>query len=63
MTANDLEGEALYTTDGKDCWKMLGYFTMPSCTLKNLETGELQTFGMGGLTAESFKRLVPKENQ
>lgn len=60
MDASDLEGEALYTTNGKDVWKMQGYFMVPSCTLKNLETGEEQTFGIGALTAQSFKRLVIK---
>lgn len=60
MDSNDLEGEALFTTNGKDAWKMQGYFSGPSCTLKNLETGEVQTFGMNGLTAQSFKRLVVK---
>jgi hypothetical protein len=60
MDASDLEVGAIYTTDGKDVWKMQGYFTQPSCTLKNLETGETQTFGMGGLTAQNFKRLVPQ---
>lgn len=60
MTADDLEGEALYTTNGKDVWKMQWYFLAPSCALKNLETGKTETFGMSGLTAESFKRLIPK---
>lgn len=61
MDADDLEGEALYTTNGKDVWKMQGYFNGPSCTLKNLETGHTETFGMGGMTAQTFKRLVPKK--
>lgn len=60
MTADDMEGEALYTTNGKDVWKMQWYFGGPSCCLKNLETGEEQTFGMAGQTASSFKRLLPK---
>lgn len=63
MDASDLEGEALYTTNGKDCWKMQGYFMTPSCTLKNLETGETQTFGMSGLTAQEFKRLLPQKSE
>jgi hypothetical protein len=60
MEFSDMEGEALYTTNGKDVWKMQWYFAGPSCCLKNLETGEQQTFGMGGLTAQEFKRLLPK---
>lgn len=62
MTANDLEGEALFTIDGKDVWKLQGFFIDPSCTLKNLETGELQTFGMNGLTAQAFKRLTTRQD-
>lgn len=61
MTADDMEGEALYTTNGKDCWKMQFFYSGPSCSLKNLETGEIQNFGMGGLTAETFKRLLPQK--
>ena len=61
MDQRDLEGDGLYTTNGKDVWKMVSYFLVPSCTLKNLETGQEQTFGMGALTAESFKKLVPQE--
>lgn len=60
MTASDFEGRGLYTTDGKDCWQMQHYFMVPSCTLKNLETGEIQTFGVNGLTADTFKKLVPQ---
>ena len=60
MDANDFEVQALYTTNGKDCWQMQHYFMVPSCTLKNLETGAIETFGVGALTAQSFKRLVPK---
>jgi len=60
VTATDLEGEALFTTNGKDVWRLMFYYSEPSCSLKNLETGEIQNFGMSGLTAESFKRLVPK---
>lgn len=34
----------------------------PSCRLKNLETGKIEDFGIGGLTARSFHRiLMPKE--
>ena len=61
MNANDLKAGGLFTTNGLDAWKMEGYFLVPSCTLVNLETGEKQTFGMGGLISANFKPLVSKE--
>lgn len=62
MNAGDLTpGNLFYTTDGCDIWKLDGYFTMPSCLLRNIETGEKQTFGMGGLTAESFHPIIMPE--
>ena len=59
MNFTELEAHELFTTNGKDVWKREGYFSGPSCTLKNLETGEKQTFGLNGLTADSFKPLAP----
>ncbi len=60
MTENDLfaPGESLFTTDGKDVWELESYYIAPSCTLRNLRTGEKQNFGIGGLTAETFKRII-----
>jgi hypothetical protein len=59
MTANDLKVGGFFTTNGSDVWKLESYFDGPSCTLRNLETQEVQTFGMNGLTAEEFRKLVP----
>lgn len=59
MNSNDLKVGGLFTTNGLDAWKLEGYFSDPSCTLVNLETGEKKTFGMGGLTAQNFVPLVP----
>lgn len=63
MNVNDLKPGALFTTNGLDAWKMESCYLMPSCTIKNLETGEVMNFGMGGLTAQNFKPLVPAEGK
>lgn len=58
MNFEELEKHELFTTTGKDAWKRESYFSVPSCTLVNLETGVRETFGLGALTAESFAPLV-----
>lgn len=58
MNFEELEKNELFTTTGKDVWKRESYFSTPSCTLVNLETGARETFGMNGLTADSFTPLV-----
>lgn len=62
MDSTDLdEIDALFTTNGKDIWKMLHSCMSPSCRLKNLETGQEESFGMNGLTAQRFHRIkMPK---
>ena len=57
MDSKDLEANAFFTTDGKDVWKMLYFCMSPSCRLKNLETGEEESFGINGLTARRFHRI------
>ena len=57
MNASDLTMGAYFTTTGKDIWKLDGYFDMPSCTLRRLDEPGEETFGMGGVIAESFKRI------
>lgn len=61
MNFSELEKHELFTTNGKDAWRRESYFSTPSCTLVNLDTGARQTFGLQGLTAESFKPLVPSD--
>ena len=61
MNANDLEGISFFTTDGTDIWKMLYFCHQPTCKLVNVETGEEESFGMGGLTAEIFHRIKMPE--
>lgn len=62
MNTNDFVLNAFFTTNGKDVWKLESFIMEPSCRLKNLETGKVEDFGMSGLTARSFHRiLMPKE--
>lgn len=61
MNSSDLDGLAFFTTDGKDIWKVLHFCMSPSCRLKNMETGEEESFGMNGLTAERFHKIKMPE--
>ena len=63
MDSSDLELGDFFTTDDKDVWKLDGYYMQPSCNMKNLETGEIRTFGMGGTTACNFHRIDMPLNQ
>ena len=58
MDSGDLGPDTFFTTDGKDIWKLDSYYTGPSCTLKNIETGDTKTFGMRCTIAESFHRIT-----
>lgn len=57
MNSNDLQLGALFTTDGNDLWMLESYFDVPSCTMLNAATGERQTFGIGGLTSQTFTKI------
>ena len=61
MNSNDLKPESFFTTNGKDIWKLESFCMTPSCTLKNLETGDVENFGMDGLTAKRFQRITMPE--
>ena len=61
MNEKDLEIPAYFTTNGKGIWELQGYCLHPTCKLKNLTTGQIEDFGMGGLTAEGFKRIQMPE--
>lgn len=63
MNASDLRLGKFFTTDGTDIWELGTYFDGPSCTLENLKTGDKETFGMGGLTAQRFKEVIMPEGQ
>ena len=41
MIVDDLKVGAFFTTTRKDIWKLKSYCLYPTCTLKNLETGEI----------------------
>ena len=61
MNASDLEPDALFTTDGKDIWKLKTFCMTPTCELHNLEGDAVESFGMGGLTARRFYKIeMPK---
>lgn len=61
MDVNDLKRErpfpSFFTTTGEDIWELDHFFLTPTAKLKNLKTGETRFFGMGGLTAQEFKRI------
>ncbi len=61
MNSSNLEPNAFFTRDGKDLW-MLGTFCLqPTCELTNVATGQTESFGMGGLTAQDFQRIQPPD--
>jgi hypothetical protein len=37
---------------------MVGYFSGPSCIMRNTKTGQEMHFGDGGLIAEEFKTAI-----
>ena len=58
MNSSDLKKPGdFFTTDGNDIWELMHYAMQPSCSMKNLKTGEVESFAMGGITAEGFHRL------
>lgn len=62
MNSNDLEVGAFFTTNGKDIWRLMSYFNEPSCTLENVDdSARRETFGIRGLTAQSFHRIKMPE--
>lgn len=62
MNKNDLEQHAFFTTNGKDVWKLRSFRLEPTCRLENLEDPDKsESFGMGGLTAQTFHRIKMPE--
>lgn len=62
----DLEEQGFFTTNGVDIWKLESVCKSPSCTMRNLETGEEENFGLSGLTARKFHRIkmpITQENK
>ena len=58
MKTDDFEIGAFFTTNGRDIWKLQSFCTQPTCKLKNLETGEEVSFGIGGLTSENYHKIT-----
>lgn len=58
MNSSDLEPNTFFTTNGKDIWKLGTFCMTPTCELTNLETGQVESFGMNGLTAERFHKIL-----
>lgn len=58
MDSTDLEPHSFFTTNGKDIWKLESYCLTPTCTLVNTEDGREESFGMNGLTAQEFHKIV-----
>ena len=57
MDRDNLIIPSFFTTNGADIWELESYALEPSCELVNIKTGEKKSFAMGGLMAESFKRI------
>ena len=53
----------LYTTDGKDVWRVISMCERPTITLKNVETGEETGGAVGCPNVAEFKRLIPQESE
>ena len=54
MNDADMKDYKFWTTGKDDLWVMELYCTVPSCKVRNLETGEIKEFGLGGVTAGEF---------
>lgn len=57
MNSGDLKPDTFFTTNGKDIWKLGTFCLTPTCELTNPETGQMESFGMDGLTAERFHKI------
>lgn len=62
MKQSDLEVGAFFTTGHFDIWKMDSFCLSPTCTLKNLETGQVMSFGINGLSADDFEKVAMPGN-
>ena len=57
MNTDDLDLDNLFTTDGKDVWRMVSFCTEPTCRLVNIENKEERHFGIGGIESARFHRI------
>lgn len=51
------------TGGGPSAWRIVSYCSVPSVTIKNLETGEERHFGVGGTMAQGWKLLAGSERR
>ena len=63
MNVTDFELGEFFTTDGKDIWELIAYCKSPSCTMKNLKTGDKESFGINGFTAGTFHKITMPVNE
>ena len=61
MNSRDLKPNAFFTTDGTDLWMLGAFCLQPTCELTNIATGAVEGFGMGGLTADRFRKIAPPD--
>ena len=62
MNGNDLEVNAYFTTNGKDVWKLVSYFSEPSCRLANMDDmAIIEEFGILSRAAQRFHRIKMPE--
>ena len=53
----DLKEYDYFTRGKNDVWVKTSWCESPTVCLKNVKTGEIEDFGIGGLTSESFTPL------
>lgn len=55
IPSKDFEDQKLvYSYQGKGFWRITEYFSGPSITMENIDTGERKRFGIGGHTEKDF---------
>ncbi len=60
MEVDDLrEDDWLFTTNGKDVWRVKYWYNEPTVTLTNLETGEDRGGAVYSLLMQPFVKLIP----
>ena len=52
----------LFTTDGRDAWRLISYSDQPTAVMENLETKERTSGVVGCLNLQPFKRLVEEKS-
>ena len=48
---------ALFEKDDKTVWVLESFCAGPSCRMREIKTGNVESFGLNGLTARSFKKI------